>query len=249
VTVRFSDATGIPTIPDGDPNASPRGMAIRFHLAEHVHTDIIAHSVEGFPVTTAEEFAEFLRAIYASGPDVPSPTPIEQFLSTHPAALAFVQAPKPVPASFLAESFYSVSAYRFVNAEGVGLYGRYRIRPEGDNRYLDAAAATGKAPNFLFDELKEQLVESTVRMRVTVQIAAKDDVVNDSTVQWPSDRPEVEFGSVELMSVLTDNDAAQRHIIYDPIPRVQGIEASDDPLLEARAAVYLASGRRRRQAI
>ena len=33
VTARFSDATGIPLIPDNDPNASPRGMAIRFHLA------------------------------------------------------------------------------------------------------------------------------------------------------------------------------------------------------------------------
>ena len=42
VTVRFSDATGLPTIADGDPNASPRGMAIRFHLADHVHTDIAA---------------------------------------------------------------------------------------------------------------------------------------------------------------------------------------------------------------
>src|SRR5882724_8740021 len=40
VTVRFSDATGMPAIPDSDPNASPRGMAIRFYLAEHVHTDI-----------------------------------------------------------------------------------------------------------------------------------------------------------------------------------------------------------------
>jgi catalase len=58
LTVRFSDTTGIPTIPDSDPNASPRGMAIRFHLAEHVHTDIIGHSFDGFPVHTAEEFLE-----------------------------------------------------------------------------------------------------------------------------------------------------------------------------------------------
>jgi catalase len=35
---------------------------------------------------------------------------------------------------------------------------------------------------------------------------------------------------------------------YKPIPRVDGIEPSDDPLLELRAAVYLLSGRRRRQA-
>src|SRR5215813_12199583 len=46
VTVRFSDFAGIPTIPDNDPQgASPRGMAVRFHLAEHSHTDIVAHSV------------------------------------------------------------------------------------------------------------------------------------------------------------------------------------------------------------
>jgi len=36
-------------------------------------------------------------------------------------------------------------------------------------------------------------------------------------------------------------------IIFDPIPRVDGIDASDDPLLELRA-VYLLSGRRRRAA-
>ncbi|HYZ72537.1 MAG TPA: catalase, partial [Chthoniobacterales bacterium] len=36
VTARFSNSTGIPLMPDNDPNANPRGLAIRFHLAEHV---------------------------------------------------------------------------------------------------------------------------------------------------------------------------------------------------------------------
>ena len=49
VTVRFSNSTGIPVIPDNNPNANPRGLAIRFHLAEHVHTDIVSHSTDGFP--------------------------------------------------------------------------------------------------------------------------------------------------------------------------------------------------------
>src|SRR5262252_6378664 len=45
VTVRFSDSTGLPDIPDNDPARSgPRGMAVRFDLADHVHTDIIGHS-------------------------------------------------------------------------------------------------------------------------------------------------------------------------------------------------------------
>src|SRR6185312_11826406 len=44
VTVRFSNSTGLPLVPDNDPNASPRGLAIRLHLAEHSHTDIVSHS-------------------------------------------------------------------------------------------------------------------------------------------------------------------------------------------------------------
>src|SRR4051794_6374429 len=90
VSVRYSNFGGIPAIPDNDPNASPRGIAIRFHLAEHSHTDIIAHSTDGFPARTAEEFLEFLRAAGASGPGAAKPSPIEQFLMAHPAALEFV---------------------------------------------------------------------------------------------------------------------------------------------------------------
>ena len=68
VTVRFSNSTGLPLIPDNNPNAGPRGIGIRFHLGEHVHTDIIAHSTDGFPTHTGEEFLEFLRAVASSDP-------------------------------------------------------------------------------------------------------------------------------------------------------------------------------------
>lgn len=248
VSVRFSDTTGMPAIPDNHPNATPRGIAIRFHLAEHVHTDIIAHSVDAFPVRTGEEFVEFLRAVGASGPGVPSPTPIEAFLATHPAALAFVQAPKPVPRSFATESFFALNAHRFINAEGASRYGRYRIRPEGNNEYLDDSEAAKATPNFLFDDLTQRLAAGPVKMRILVQLAESGDVTNDSTVRWPDDRAEASFGTIELTQIVPNNEAEQRHIIFDPIPRVDGIDASDDPLMEFRATTYLISGRRRRAA-
>jgi hypothetical protein len=119
IALRVSDFSGIPAIPDYDENASPRGFAVRFYLTEHVHTDIIAHSVDAFPTRTAEEFVEFLRAIGAKGPGGPKPTPTESFLATRPAALAFVQAPKRILTSSAKESFYSVSVYKFTNNEGV----------------------------------------------------------------------------------------------------------------------------------
>jgi len=246
ITVRFSNFAGLPAVPDNDPEASPRGIAIRFHLAQHVHTDIIAHSVDAFPVRTAEEFIEFLRAIYTSGPGAAKPTPIEMFLATHPAALEFVQKPKPLPVSFFKESFFAVNAYKFLNKEGVSSFGRYRVRPDGANEYLDAHHASSQAPNFLFDDAEARLGKGVVRMRIAVQLAAPGDVVDDSTVHWPDDRPEIDFGFIELESVLPSSEAEQRHIIFDPIPRVDGIESSGDPLLEPRADAYLMSGRRRR---
>src|SRR5437879_9926619 len=81
VTVRYAASTGLPNIPDNDPARSgPRGIAIRFHLADHLHTDIVAHSYDGFPVRTGEEFLEFLRAAAAAGAG--RPEAIGAFLAT-----------------------------------------------------------------------------------------------------------------------------------------------------------------------
>ena len=170
VTVRLSNSTGIPLIPDNDANAEPRGMAIRFHLGEHVHTDIIGHSTCGFPARTGAEFLDFLRAIAASAPGAPSPTPIEQYLGAHPAALAFVQTPKPPPVSFATEKFYGVSALHFINAQGETRFGRYRIDPER-YAYLRGDEAAKRGPNFLFDEIKTRIATQPVRFAVRLQLA------------------------------------------------------------------------------
>jgi len=249
VTVRFSDFAGVPTIPDNDQNANPNGIAIRFHLAEHVHTDIVGHSADGFPTRTAEEFLEFLQAVRASGPGVPKPAPIEVFLASHPAALQFVQMPKPFPVSFAKESFYAVNAYKFTDDIGAIRYGRYLIRPDGGGEHLTQEAAAAKPVDYLFEEIKDRLAEGPVKLHIAVQLAAAGDTVDDSTVRWPEDRPQVEFGTIELKEAVANNDAEQRFIIFDPIPRVDGIESSGDPLLEPRAALYLMSGRRRRASI
>jgi catalase len=249
VTVRFSDFAGIPTVSDNDPqNASPRGCAIRFHLAEHRHTDIVAHSVDNFPSRTAEGFLDFLKALIATDLAGPHPNAIEKFLGAHPAALTFVQTPKPIPTSFGKESFFAVSAFKFTNADGVTRYGRYRVLPVAGNEYLDEAGATMRSRNFLFDEIKERLAKEPVKFHIVVQVAEDGDIVDDATVRWPEDRPQLTFGEISLKEITPNNASEQQQIIFDPIPRVDGIEASADPLFEPRANVYLMTGRRRRAA-
>jgi catalase len=249
LTVRFSDFAGIPTIPDNDPQgAGPRGFAVRFHLAEHTHTDIIGHSADSFPARTVEGLLAFLNALIATDPAGPHPNAIEQFLAAHPVAMHFVQIPKPIPTSFAHESFFAVSAFKFTNASGASRYGRYRILPIAGNDYLTEAAAAAQSPDFLFDEMKARIAREPVKFRIAVQLAEEGDVTDDATIRWPEDRPVCAFGEFSLTAIVPDNAKAQQNIIFDPIPRVDGIDASADPLFEPRANIYLMTGRRRRAA-
>jgi len=99
----------VPMVADNDPNgASHDGCAVRFIARQpcaHRHRGPLDRWLPG--AHRRAEFLEFLRALKASGPEVPSPKPIEQFLGTHPKALAFVQTPKPIPTSFARESYFA----------------------------------------------------------------------------------------------------------------------------------------------
>lgn len=247
VTVRFSNSTGVPTIPDNDPARSgPRGIAVRFHLGDHVHTDIIAHSTNGFPVRTGQEFLEFLRAAaaFAAG----NPEVLEAFLATHPNAKRFVETPKPIPTSFTREAYFAASAFTFTNAAGESRVGRFRIRPEAGTEYLTDEQAAQQSADFLFDELAPRLAQSAVRLGIFVQMAEQGDDVTDASVPWPETRAEVPFGTLTLTARVDELEPERRKIIFDPIPRVDGIAPSGDPLAEVRSDVYLLSGRRRRAA-
>src|SRR5262249_2622026 len=159
----------------------PQGGAVRVPLAEHVHTDIFAPFPNGFPTRAGEEFLEFARAAAASGPGAPTPPPIVAFLARHPAAKAFVQAPKPFPASFASQTYFAITAFKFTNAAGQSRFGRFRLRPEGSTEFLTAEQAAKKTADYLAAEMSARLAKGPARFRVLVQLAEPGDVVTDAT--------------------------------------------------------------------
>jgi catalase len=245
VIVRFSNATGVPTIPDADGRAFPKGIAIRFMLPDSQLTDIVSISTNGFPAATPEDFLGLLNAIAATSAESAAPTPVAQFLGSHPAAERFVKMPKPAPVSFATEAFYGVNAFKFTNAKGKVQYARYQITPVTGTEFLNAAQSAKASPNYLMDELAVRLADKPVQFKLTAQLAEKNDQVNDATIVWPANRKQVLLGIITLKAIDPDGVAFEKATMFNPLALVDGIEASADPILLARPGAYAVSYGRR----
>lgn len=244
VTVRFSDFAGIPDIPDNHGLASPRGMAIRFTLPNGGSTDIVAHSFNGFPSPTADDFRELLIALGTSGPDAPKPTPLDGYLASHPAAKTFLTTPKPAPQSFATLPYFGVNTFRFINEAGTVTFGRYQFLPVSGAHYLTDAQAADAKPDYLSDEIHARLTKAPVAFKLVVQVAEAGDKLDDPSTTWSDSHRLVELGTISITRAVADNVAAQKSLMFLPNNVPAGIEVQD-PMINARSAAYpISFGRR-----
>jgi len=242
-TVRFSDSTGVPNLPDGSDDANPHGMAVKFHLLDGSDADIVINSLKFFPVSTGEEFHDLLVAISQSPPDAAKPTKLEQFVASHPtvpAALATVATPD----SLANEAYFGINAFVLVNKAGERQAVRYQMLPERVV-HLDKAEAAKRAPDFLMQELPQRLKQGPVTFHFKAQLAAAGDSTKDPAKSWPDDRKLVELGILTIDKAVPDSDEAQKKLLFLPGQLTDGIEESDDPMIDVRNGAYAVSFSRR----
>ncbi len=245
VTIRFSNSTGLPNIPDGSDNASPHGIAIKYHLPDGGETDMVLNSLKFFPVSTGAEFRDMLLAIAASPDTAPKPTKFELFVKAHPAVpMAF--ATVATPDSFADEEYYGVDAFVFVDKAGKKQPLRYIAEPE-KLVHLAEDVAEKEPPNFLMDELPQRLAHGAVVFHLKAQLAAPGDQTKDPTQPWPADRPVVDLGVLTIDKAVQDSMDAQKKLLFLPGQLLDGIEKSDDPLIDVRDNAYAISFSHRSQ--
>ena len=245
LTARFSDSTGLPNIPDGIPSANPHGIAMKFHLPDGSDSDLVINALKFFPVSKGEDFRDLFLATAASPPDAPKPTKIEQFIAAHP-NVAAANAAVHTPDSFADEEYRGVNAFVFLNRSGQKQAFRYHLVPERIV-HLDPAEAAKKAPNFLIDDIQERLRKGPVTFHLKAQLAAPGDQTSDGSKPWPDDRTEVDMGAVTINKVAADPFEAQNKLLFLPGNLPDGIEQSDDPMIDIRNTAYPISFARRNQ--
>jgi catalase len=246
--MRYSTDTGLKNLPDNGENGS-RGFAIRFVLSEdgHKHYDIITNNAYGFVVNSGKGFLDQFKAMRDGKMD--------EFLNNYPHAKYFMENQSPAHAySFATEQWHSTHAFKFINAEGKERYFRWRLVPwQGVMKHSKADAAK-QSKNFQFEDLEYRLTHNKpIKYRLMAQLAEDGDPTDDSTKVWPETNEFAEMGEIVIDRLWTMDEgnthgAEQKKIIYDPVPRyMEGVDVSDDPLIRVRTAVYLISGRIRRE--
>ncbi|NYT61816.1 catalase family peroxidase [Alcaligenaceae bacterium] len=237
VTVRFSNFAGIPTLADNNGLASPHGLAIKFDLPDGTHTDIIAHSFNGFPSATVTDFRDLLVALAASGPDAAKPTALDAYLGKHPVAKAFLTAAKPAPESYATLPYYGVNTFKFTNAKGDVTYARYQLIPTAGSHSLTDAQAAAADGNYLYQEIIKRVIQKPAEFKLLAQIANDGDKIDDPSVAWPDSRTLVELGTLEISHAVSDSNAAQAKLLFMPNALLPGIEVGDS-MLNPRSAAY-----------
>jgi catalase len=243
ITVRFSASTGIPDLSDGAPAANPHGMSIKYHLPDGSETDMVTNSLKVFVVSDGEEFRDLFLAIAASPPQAPKPTKLDQFFAAHPGVLAAASTAA-TPDSFADEQYNGLDAFIFVDKAGHRQAVRYMIVPT-KVVHIDPAEAASKAPDFLMAELSERLKQGPVTFRFKAQLAAAGDSTRDPSKPWPDDRKLVELGVLTIDKAVTNSDEAQKKLLFLPGQLTDGIEQSDDPMIDVRNGAYAISFSRR----
>jgi catalase len=166
VTARFSDGSGMPTVPDGSP-AMPRGIAIRYHQPGGHDTDKVTNSFKLLPVGTGEDFRDLLQAIVASPLDAPHPTKLEQFFASHPNAPKAIGS-LPIPDSFADEEYHGIDAFIFVSKSGQRQAVRYVITPE-KLVHISPEEAARQSPDYLFEDLARRIARKPLVFHLKAQ--------------------------------------------------------------------------------
>ncbi len=204
-----------------------------------------------FPVGTVRDFVALQQATApVPGTGKPDPARVAAFMALHPETRAFGALMKrtPTPSSFANASYYSINAFRFVDATGRSQVVRWSLAPEATFAALDRSrfdTLNAQDPNFQFNELLTRLRAGPQRWHLLITLAEPGDRSDNATVQWPATRTQVDVGTLVIDQAELEESGPCRNVTFDPLILPAGITASDDPLLRARSAAYATSLRRR----
>ncbi|MFD1928005.1 catalase [Sporosarcina siberiensis] len=214
-----------------------KGMAVHFLLPNNQFTVLTMVNVPVFITKTPEAFINLLKVM--SKDSLTGRVKFEKLRksfewSTIPKVLLSL---KPV-ASFSTETYHALHTYYLIGSNGEKQAVRFKWVPIINESLEKSSLKHGD----LEKEIATKLDKMPIRFRLILQLATSEDPIEDPSVEWPDERQTIDAGLLTLKEVIADG---AEDLVFDPTVVTEGIECSEDPVLQFRSSVYKESALRR----
>ncbi|ANU09033.1 catalase-like protein [Planococcus antarcticus DSM 14505] len=239
--VRFSHFSPDPTWADA---MSPvKGMAVQFQLPNGEVTNIVGVTSPIFFARTPEIFTEMLGVVKSFKKGKPSLTELADLLADYPESGAMIANIRKMqaPSSFATGQYNSVHAFYFINQERQRQPVKYLWEPESGTETLSLLDAIALPIGFFETDMEDRIAKGPVMFRLNVILGQPGDPTDDPTKEWPENREKLTLGYLTI----TEKAPEVEKIMFDPTLVTEGIECSEDQILNFRHHAYKISHDRR----
>ncbi|MEI5907104.1 catalase KatA [Bacillus spongiae] len=248
--IRFSTVAG--ENGSADTVRDPRGFAVKFYTEEGIY-DLVGNNTPVFFIRDAIKFPDFIHTQKRDPQThLKNPTAVWDFWSLSPESLhqiMILMSDRGIPATYRHMNGYGSHTFKWVNAEGEGVWVKYHIKTEQGIKNLAPKVAVeiaGENPDYHTEDLFNSIEEGDFpSWKVSVQIMPLEDANKyrfdpfDVTKVWShKDYPMIEVGRIVLNRNPENYFAEVEQATFSPGSFVPGIEASPDKMLQGRLFAY-----------
>ena len=247
---RFSTVAG--ENGSADTVRDPRGFAVKFYTEEGNY-DLVGNNTPVFFIRDAIKFPDFIHTQKRDPrTHLKNPTAVWDFWSLSPESLhqvSILMSDRGIPATLRHMHGFGSHTFKWVNAEGDGVWVKYHFKTEQGVKNLSpdvAAKLAGENPDYHTEDLFNAIEKGDFpSWKLYVQIMPLEDADTyrfdpfDVTKVWSQkDYPLIEIGRMVLDRNPENYFAEVEQATFSPGTLVPGIDVSPDKMLQGRLFAY-----------
>lgn len=248
--VRFSTVAG--ENGSADTVRDPRGFAVKFYTEEGNY-DLVGNNTPVFFIRDVIKFPDFIHTQKRDPrTHLKNPTAVWDFWSLSPESLhqvSILMSDRGIPATLRHMHGFGSHTFKWVNAEGDGVWVKYHFKTEQGVKNLSpdvAAKLAGENPDYHTEDLFNAIEKGDFpSWKLYVQIMPLEDADTyrfdpfDVTKVWSQkDYPLIEVGRMVLDRNPENYFAEVEQATFSPGTLVPGIDVSPDKMLQGRLFAY-----------
>ncbi|MBC5826805.1 MAG: catalase, partial [Candidatus Eremiobacteraeota bacterium] len=230
----------------------PRGFAVKFYT-EDGNWDLVGNNLPVFFIRDAIKFPDFIHA-FKPDPVTNQQTPNRQFdfISLHPESIHMITwlfSPRGIPATYRHQEGAGVNTYKLVDGKGEAVLCKFHWIPKQGVRSLtspEAAEIQGRDFSHATRDLHQAIEAGDFpEWELRVQLMSDADHPElefdplDDTKIWPEEKfPKLPVGRMVLNKNPDNVFAETEQSAFGTGVLVEGIDFSDDKMLQGRTLSY-----------